>query len=263
MSKKKIRCVLDTETAGGLSKPFPYDFSYILYEGAEMREVCRRSFVIKEIFLDATLMDSAYYAKKVPSYWEDIWAGKKQLVSAYFARKTFFDDLAQFNCKECYAYNMAFDRRALNNLMNFSTDGRYKWFWKKGVRLYCIWNMAACAFLAGNDYYKTAIAQGWVSEKGNILTNAECAYRFLTGNFEFVEQHKGIDDSDIEALILKKCLAMHKKLDKTPRGGVWQKAQKINRRNQKKVAAKKIEIQSEIEELEKELKELRKKLAAL
>ena len=56
---------------------------------------------------------------------------------------------------------------------------------------------------------------------------------------------------------------MHKKLDKTPRGGVWQKAQKINRRNQKKVAAKKIEIQSEIEELEKELKELRKKLAAL
>lgn len=54
-----------------------------------MREVCRRSFVIKEIFLDATLMDSAYYAKKVPSYWEDIWAGKKQLVSAYFARKTF------------------------------------------------------------------------------------------------------------------------------------------------------------------------------
>lgn len=121
---------------------------------------------------------------------------------------------------------MAFDRRALNNLMNFSTDGRYKWFWKKGVRLYCIWNMAACAFLAGNDYYKTAIAQGWVSEKGNILTNAECAYRFLTGNFEFVEQHKGIDDSDIEASILKKCLAMHKKLDKTPRGGVWQKAQK-------------------------------------
>lgn len=158
---------------------------------------------------------------------------------------------------------MAFDRRALNNLMNFSTDGRYKWFWKKGVRLYCIWNMAACAFLAGNDYYKTAIAQGWVSEKGNILTNAECAYRFLTGNFEFVEQHKGIDDSDIEASILKKCLAMHKKLDKTPRGGVWQKAQKINRRNQKKVAAKRIEIQSEIEELEKELKELRKKLAAL
>lgn len=64
MSKKKIRCVLDTETAGSLSKPLPYDFSYILYEGAEMREVCRRSFVIKEIFLDATLMDSAYYAKK-------------------------------------------------------------------------------------------------------------------------------------------------------------------------------------------------------
>ena len=82
MSKKKIRCVLDTETAGGLNKPLPYDFSYILYEGAEMRAARRRSSVIKEIFLDATLMDSAYYAKKVSSYWEDIWAGKKQLVSA-------------------------------------------------------------------------------------------------------------------------------------------------------------------------------------
>lgn len=92
MSKKKIRCVLDTETAGGLSKPLPYDFSYILYEGAEMREVCRRSFVIKEIFLDATLMDSAYYAKKVPSYWEDIWAGKNNLL-AHILRERLFSTI--------------------------------------------------------------------------------------------------------------------------------------------------------------------------
>ena len=66
---RKTRCVLDTETAGGLSYPLPYDFSYVIYQGKEMTVVCKKSFVIKEIFMDTKLMDSAYYCEKIPSYW--------------------------------------------------------------------------------------------------------------------------------------------------------------------------------------------------
>ena len=255
---RKTRCVLDTETAGSLSYPLPYDFSYVIYQGKEMTPVCKKSFVIKEIFMDSKLMDSAYYREKIPSYWESIWAKEKSLVSAYEARQEFFNDLARFSCKECYAYNMAFDRRALNNLIAYVSDEKYKWFWKKGVKLYCIWAMAADCFLATRDYYNVATANNWVSEKGNIKSSAECAYRYITGNYGFIEEHKGLEDSEIEGEILKKCLSYHKKLDKTPKGGIWQKCQKVNRREKKK--SNKKEIESKIKELQEEIKELKKLL---
>ena len=223
---RKNRVILDTETANGLAFPLPYDFSYQIVSGNDMRLVVARQFVIREIFLDSEMMDTAYYVAKTPIYWRRIWAHEAQLVTMYEARKQFLEDCAKYNVKEVYAYNMAFDYRALNNLMRRLTNNQYRYFFPKRFRMCCIWNMATDAFLATKKYYDYAVSHNWVSEKGNILTNAECAYNYINDNPTFAEAHIGIDDVVIETEILRYCLTRHVKMDKTPKGGVWRKAQK-------------------------------------
>ena len=225
---RKYRVVLDTETANGLAFPLPYDFSYKISCGNDMRPVVARQFIIREIFLNRDLMDTAYYVAKVPEYWRRIWAHEAQLVTMYEARKQFLEDCAQYNVKEIYAYNMAFDYRALNNLMRHLTNNKYRYFFPKAFKMCCIWNMATDAFLATKKYYNFAVENNYFSEKGNILTNAECAYNFITHDVTFSEVHIGIDDVNIETEILRYCLSRHVKMDKTPKGGIWRKAQKYN-----------------------------------
>ena len=41
--------------------------------------------------------------------------------------------------------------------------------------------------------------------KGNILTNAECAYRFISGDLDFKESHTAAEDTTIEREILADC----------------------------------------------------------
>lgn len=226
---KKYRVVLDTETANGLSFPLPYDFSYQISVGNEMRPVVARQFIIREIFLDSDLMDTAYYASKTPEYWRRIWAHEAQLVTMYEARKIFLEDCAEYNVKEIYAYNMSFDYRALNNLMRKVTNNKYRYFFPKKFRMCCIWNMATDAFLATRKYYDFVVENNYFSECGNILTNAECAYNFITKNVDFSEVHIGIDDVYIETEILKYCLLHHVKMDKKPNSACWRKAQKYNK----------------------------------
>lgn len=223
---RKYRIVLDTETAGGLAHPLPYDFSYQVTSGNEMCPVEVRQFVIREIFLNSDLMDTAYYKEKTPEYWRRIWSHEAKLVSMYDARKQFLEDCAKYNVKEIYAYNMGFDYRALNNLMRHVTNKKYRYFFPKSLKMCCIWNMATDAFLATRSYYNFAVENNYFSECGNILTNAECAYNFITKNVNFSEVHIGIDDVYIETEILKYCLSRHVKMDKKPNGACWRKAQK-------------------------------------
>lgn len=230
----KYRAILDTETAGGLSHPLPYDFSYQIVKGKSMEVVERRAFVIREIFDNVELMDTAYYKNKMPIYFERIRKGEAKKVSQYTARRIFLEDCKKYHVKELYAYNMMFDYRACNNLIRYVTKGKYRWFFPKRFKLCCIWAMSADAFLSSRKYFEMAEEKGWFSEKKNVLSNAECAYRFCTGQETFEEKHIGIDDVEIETEILKFCLKSHKKLNKKPSGGIWFKAQKFNPNRKKK-----------------------------
>lgn len=218
--------VLDTETANSVNYPLPYDLGYkIINRKGEV--LVARSFVIYEIFVgQKEMMKSAYYAEKIPQYEEDLKCGDRKLVRLYTARKQILEDMEKYNAHTVYAYNMNFDKRALNNDQSFVTENRYKFFFPYGTEFRCIWHMACQALLARPSYIKTALAQGWVSEKGNILTNAECAYRYITKNYDFKEAHKGLDDVNIEAEILLKCFAQHKKMEVKPYQACWRLVQK-------------------------------------
>lgn len=224
--KKKVYLVLDTETANSVNYPLPYDVGYKLVE-SDGTYILHRSFCVYEIFVQQKeMMQSAYYAEKIPSYQKELKEGLRKLARLYTVRKTILEDMEKYNITEVYAYNMNFDKRALNNDLSFTTENRYRYFFPYGTEFKCIWNMACQVLLARPSYINFALKNNFVSEKGNILTNAECCYRYLTKNVDFNEVHKGIDDVNIEVEILLACLRQHKKMNRKPYQACWRLVQK-------------------------------------
>lgn len=226
MRKSKWFWVKDTETAGSLLNPLVYDDGFkITNRKGEVAE--RMSIVVRDIYEgQKEIMETAYYAKKLPKYEVKLASGERQMMSFYELRQLFIELSNKYDAREVYAYNINFDRRALNNTMRFVTDNKYRYFFPFGTKFHCIWNMACQVLLARPSYIKFALENGYLSEKGNILTNAECCYRYITKNTDFVEEHEGIDDVEIETEILLKCLRQHKKMNTKPNQACWRMVQK-------------------------------------
>lgn len=222
MSRRKtMMLVIDTETCNSLEQPLVYDIGYAICD-REGNKVLERSFVAAEIFLDQKeLMKSCYYAKKIPQYWEDIKAGKRELKSLFNIRKQIHADMKKHKVKLVGAYNMGFDKRALNNTIRYCSKSLIRWFFPFGTEYFCIWNMACQVILSQTSYIKFAIKNGLVSEKDNIQTSAESCYKFLTKQLDFVESHTGLEDVNIEIEIMVKCFKMHKKMSKNIYSACW------------------------------------------
>ena len=224
--KKEMFLVIDTETANTIEQPLPYDIGYVICDryGNIMVE---RSFVVAEIFLDhKEMMKSAYYAEKLPKYWEDIKNGTREIKSIFNIRKQIKADMKEWNVKKVGAYNMGFDKRALNNVIRYCSKSMIRWFFPFGTEYFCIWHMACQTILNSATYIKFAMQNGLVSEKNNILTNAEGCYQFLTKQIDFIESHTGLEDVKIEIEIMAKCFSTHKKMDKKINSACWRLPQK-------------------------------------
>ena len=137
---KKYFVVLDTETANTIEQPIPYDIGWVICDrDGNIYE--RRSFVVAEVFCDMKdVMSSAYYAEKIPSYWEDIKGGNRLIKPMWTIRKIFLEDMKTYNTNRVGAYNMGFDKRALNNLIRYTSKSWARWFFPYDTEYFCIWN---------------------------------------------------------------------------------------------------------------------------
>ena len=224
--KKEMYLVIDTETANTIEQPLPYDIGYAICDRYG-NIVVERSFVVAEIFLDhKEMMKSAYFAEKIPHYWEDIKNGTREIKSIFNIRKQIKADMKEWNVKKVGAYNMGFDKRALNNVIRYCSKSLIRWFFPFGTEYFCIWHMACQVVLNSTSYIKFALQNGFVSEKDNILTSAEVCYRFLTKQVDFIESHTGLEDVHIEVEIMAKCFSTHKKMDKKINSACWRLPQK-------------------------------------
>ena len=219
-------CIVDTETANFVNQPIPYDIGYDILNPVTKEVLVSRSYVIAEIFLDKELMAGAYYAKKVPQYWEDIKAGTRELKSAWNVRKQIAEDFEKYDVSKVGAYNMAFDKRSTNNGIRYITCSKLRWFFPYGVEYFDIWNMACSSFLRSKRYIEWALKNDFVSEAGNIRTSAEIAYRYITKNVDFMESHTGLEDVKIETEIYFKVLRCRMKYDDKVIGNPWRIVQK-------------------------------------
>ena len=123
--RKEMYLVIDTETCNTVEQPLPYDIGYAICDRMGNIEI-ERSFVVAETFLDMKdTMKSAYFAEKIPQYWEDIKNGTREIKSIYKIRKQVAEDMKTYGVKKVGAYNMGFDKRALNNVMRYTTKSFY------------------------------------------------------------------------------------------------------------------------------------------
>lgn len=203
---EKFVLVIDTETANSVEQPLPYDFGWAVVDTETGEIMEERSFVVAEIFLDSDLMSSAYFAEKIPMYWDDLKAGKRVMKTLVNIRKILWADMKKYGIFKVGAYNMGFDKRASRNDIRFITGSWLKWFFPYKTEYFCIWHMACTSFLNTPEYVNFAKTHGFVSDAGNIQTSAECAYRYLKNDADFTESHTGLEDVKIEVEIMMNCL---------------------------------------------------------
>ena len=224
--RKEMYLVIDTETCNTVEQPLPYDIGFAICD--RMGNIAEeRSYVVAETFLDMKdTMKSAYFAEKIPQYWEDIKNGTREIKSIYKIRKEVKDLMKKYNVKKVGAYNMGFDKRALNNVMRYTTKSFCRWFFPFGTEFFCIWHLATQTLLQQKTFFKMAEKNNWFSEKGNLLTNAEVTYNYIKKMSDFKEEHKGLEDVRIEVEIMAHCFKQHKKMNTNINTSCWRLVQK-------------------------------------
>lgn len=213
--RKKYMVVLDIETANSAEDAIAYDIGFaVVDKKGNIYE--SYSFMMAEMFLNHSkdeMMTTAYYAEKLPNYWKDYRKGERKLVSIYTARKILKEVCEKWNIGEIWAYNAYFDKSGCNRTLRYLTKSRARWFFPYGVEIKCIWHYACQTLCKQRNFFKFCTKNGFISPSGNLKTSAEVVYAYMTDNPDFEESHTGLEDVEIEAAILSKCIRQHKKAD--------------------------------------------------
>lgn len=189
----------------------------------------KRNYLVEEVFMDMNLMKHAHYFSKYPKYLKMLQKGKIKMLPWIEVMRKMEDDIIQYGVKNLYAYNMAFDKKAIYETARVIGKREPYFFKYEGVRFFCLWNMACSTILQRKLFYKIAKEQNWFSESGNIKTSAEVCYRFISNNYDFEESHTALDDCIIEAKILAKILRQHKRMERSLNGQPWRMVQKYGK----------------------------------
>lgn len=222
--RKTYYCVLDTETLNGimvndkldLSDSLVYDLGWQIIDKSGNVYV-RRSYALFETFVDMKEeMKSAYYADKIPSYWTEISTGERELKGFWTIRQQLLNDLKEYNCSIISAHNARFDVNALNNTIRYLTKSKYRYFLPYDIVIWDTLKMARQTYGKEKMYKEFCIDNGYMTKHKTpqVRLTAEILYKYISGNYDFIEEHKGIDDVEIESQLLVAMLRKHKHIDK-------------------------------------------------
>lgn len=208
MAKQNI-VVIDTETAPivpmgphvDARKMRVYDVGYIVKPLRGTDIILERSFVVSDTFFDHALMNSAYYADKVPTYRKGYNDVDWHIVTFADVWHTFINDCREYDVREVWAFNARFDMVALNETIKEASRGFISSFLPDGMVWRDIWPLAQ--LITGTAAYNEwAYAQGLFSEKGIAKTGVEAITRYINNDNDFSEAHTALDDARHEAAIM-------------------------------------------------------------
>lgn len=203
---KNVILVIDTETVG--LEGHVYDMGWTIADktGAIIAE---RNWLVQENFTNAERMMGAFYAGKTFTHYAPMlqagtvtmrpWA---EILGALRA------DLLCYGVQTVAAYNAGFDMRVIAQTHEDLTGAEFVEF--DGFQILDIWQFACETKLSQKGYARIARELGWVSPAGNIKTGAEFAYRFVCGDYSFIEDHTALSDARIETAILAECYRQKK-----------------------------------------------------
>lgn len=211
----KFCMILDTETTG-LDKPFCYDCSWVVMDKKTGAIVDFKANVIEQVWHNLPLFESAYYKEKRDKY--IVMMRKHDAVMdkwGYVMRKM-KQDIVKYGIEEIYAYNSDFD----DKVIAYNCD----WFKcinpLENIPVFDIWGYAS-EFITGEANYREFCENNnCFTDAGNYKGSAEVVHQYLKNDPDFIEEHMGLFDSEIEASILFECVN---------RGAEWGKNYKVNK----------------------------------
>jgi len=214
MSEKFI--VIDTETANSIDDPIVYDIGFAVVDRTgKVYET--HSYAIADVILDSEMMSTAYYVEKLPQYWEEIKNGKRLLRHFKTVKMILADVCKQYDIKAVVAHNARFDYRSLNLTQRYITSSKYRYFFPYGIKIWDTLKMSREVLKENEDYSQFCEDNGYITKNNQKRFTAEILYRFITGDNEFIEKHKGLDDVLIEKDIFAYCLNKNPEIN----GALW------------------------------------------
>lgn len=214
--KKEKFVVLDVE---GMSAVRPYNIGYVIAD-RDGKIYKHHSFAVPECLYEnlqnALITGQAIDMTKhnIQEILTDTGNPKRKrkykLISANEFYHFFSKELKKHKVKRLFAYNVSFDKSALKRLF--------------GEKRFNSLNLEYCDIISGilttklltKKYINFCLENGFITEKGNIMTKAEIVYKYLTNCLDFIEEHTGLSDVLIEYDILLTVFKAHKKVDFAP-----------------------------------------------
>lgn len=202
------RMVFDTETAS-LNKPFCYDVGYIIFDDVTNETVVDKHFIVEQIWHNIELFATAYYAEKRQKYITLLRSRKAIMTKWGYITQEMIRDIKRFDIKDAYAYNSDFDEKVFNfNCDWFKTQNPFD-----NVAIHDIWGYASEKITCQDDYKLFCENNEKFTESGNYSGNAETVYQYLTKKTDFIEEHMGLYDAQIEKEILTNCINLGAEYD--------------------------------------------------
>ena len=196
--------IIDTETT---KNGYVYDLGVVIMNAATGEIIATMNAIIEETFNDVSAMKTSYYACKIPAYLKAINAGELEVLPFSECFKRFSSLLESYNVRSVWAYNMAFDFKALNRTIAELSNNFVTSFFPASVTCYDL--MSASVNIIGNTrrYQKWAIAHDYVTPTGRARVTAETMFRFISDDESFTEEHTALSDAIIESDILAHLVA--------------------------------------------------------
>ena len=207
--------VLDTETTS-LDKPFCYDCSWVVMDKNNGAIVDFKANVVEQVWHNLPLFESAYYKDKRPKYIDMMRRHDAVMDKWGYIMRSLKADITKYNVTEVYAYNSDFD----DKVIAFNCE----WFKCNNpletIAVYDIWGYASECITGKADYKQFCEDNSRFTDTGNYKGSAEVVYQFITNDADFIEEHMGLFDSEIESAILWECIK---------RGTTWATSYKPNK----------------------------------
>lgn len=210
-------CPLDREYNGVTPfNMFVYDIGWaVVDKHGNVYET--KSYVNKDIFYgEKDLMNSSYYANKLPQYFEDIKNGLRVVASWYEIRNDLVETMKKYETNIVCAHNARFDDGTTKNTQRWLTKSKYRYFLPYGTEVWDTMKMSLDVIATMPTYKAFCEENGYMTrhKTPRPQVKAEVIYRFITGDNDFIESHTGLEDVLIEKEILAYCYRKHKKMRK-------------------------------------------------
>lgn len=235
MIKAKRFLTLDVEATGLGKNARIFDLGYTI--ATRKSVLLERQFLIREVLCNGRTMLGALQNedwrnmmgyKLFETYIPEIEGGTFKTSAWCNAIETLQDDILTYDVDVFTAYNLAYDRGALANTQKFVT-GKSNKILPRPVDLLDLWYFSCVTVCNTRGYHNAADQFGWRSDAGNVRTNAEKTYAYLTGQFNFVESHTALHDAQIETEILQRLLDKRKRIPyNSIMASPWRLAQTTN-----------------------------------